>query len=248
MTPLNPIIIIPARIGSTRLPEKPLVDLGGKPMVVRVLEQGLAADLGPVVVACDDVRVAEAVREAGGTACMTDPALPKGSDRSYQALCQVDPEERYNVVINLQGDSPTTEPEALHAAFKALASTDFDISTVAVKKTELEEAQNPHICKIVLSGSEEDPVRQALYFSRSMIPFGASSFYYHIGLYVYRRPALKMFSEAPLSSLEDAENLEQLRALELGLKIGVALVSTIPQEVNTPEDLSQVQAYFEKRN
>lgn len=217
-------------------------------MIVRVLERGLEADVGPVVVACDDLRVADVVQSAGGRVCMTDPRLPSGSDRVYAALSSVDPEERHNIVINLQGDSPTTESDLIRASLKVLKETDFDISTIAVKKTDLEEVHNPNVCKIALAGSENEAVRRALYFSRSVIPAGASIFYCHVGLYTYRRFALKKFVENPFSGLEATERLEQLRALEIGLSIGVALVNSIPQEVNTPEDLAIVKAYFESRN
>ncbi|GAO98251.1 3-deoxy-manno-octulosonate cytidylyltransferase [Caedimonas varicaedens] len=245
---MNPIIIIPARMASTRLPGKPLANLAGKPMIVRVLERGLEADVGPVIVACDDLRVAEVVRDAGGKVCMTDSQLPSGSDRVYAALSSVDPEERYNIVINLQGDSPTTESALIRASLKGLKETDFDISTIAIKKENLEEIHNPNICKIALVGSENETVRRALYFSRSVIPAGGNVFYYHIGLYAYRRFALKKFVENPPSGLEIVERLEQLRALEIGLSIGVTLVNSVPQEVNTPEDLRVVGAYFESHS
>lgn len=242
---INPVIIIPARMSSSRLPGKPLADLGGKPMVVRVLERGLEADVGPVIVACDDPRIADVVRDAGGRVCMTDPELPSGSDRVYAALCLVDPEGHHDVVINLQGDSPTTKPDLIQASLTVLRQSDFDIATVAVKKTDLAEAHDPNICKIALAGSENDHVRHALYFSRSVIPAGANIFYYHVGLYAYRRFALKRFVQSPVSSLEALERLEQLRALEIGLRIGVRLVDSIPQEVNTPEDLERARVYFE---
>jgi 3-deoxy-manno-octulosonate cytidylyltransferase (CMP-KDO synthetase) len=241
---MNPIIIIPARMASTRLPEKPLADLRGKPMVLHVLERGLEADIGPVVVACDDIRVEEVVREAGGTVCMTDPSLPSGSDRVYAALSAIDSLMHYDVVVNLQGDSPTTDPTLIRTCVKALQKKDFDVSTVAVKKLDMQEALNPNICKIALGGSEEEEVRQAIYFSRSVIPAGSDFFYHHIGLYGYRRKALERFVRHQVCELEKIERLEQLRALELGLRIGVTLVDTIPHEVNTPEDLDIVRGYL----
>ncbi len=241
---MNPLIVIPARMSSTRLPEKPMADLGGKPMVVRVWEQGIAADIGPVVVACDDDRIARAVQDAGGQVCMTPSDLPSGSDRVYHALETFDPRGHHDVVINLQGDSPTTEPLMLQTALKALEETDFDISTLAVKTSDHAHLSEPGICKIALKGPEEASVRQAVYFSRSVIPHGAETFFYHIGLYAYRRPALQKFVNCPPSYLEEVEKLEQLRALELGLRIGVSLVDTVPREVNTFEDLKMVQAYY----
>ena len=242
--PAHPIIIIPARLSSSRLPEKVLADLGGKPMVVRVWEQAMAANLGPVVVACDDPRVAEVVNDAGGQVCMTSPNHPSGSDRVYCALEHIDPQGRHDIVINLQGDSPTTEPHAIQTALKALQTTDFDITTLAVKNTTAQGLVDPSICKIALKGSEDAPIRPAMYFSRSVIPHGAQTFFYHIGLYAYKRQALQKFVQSAPSYLESCENLEQLRALELNLTIGVALVDIIPREVNTAEDLRVVQAHY----
>ncbi|MGI4850990.1 MAG: 3-deoxy-manno-octulosonate cytidylyltransferase [Janthinobacterium lividum] len=240
----NPIIIIPARMASSRLPEKVLADLGGEPMVVRVWEQGIAAGIGPVVVACDDRRVARIIEDKGGQVCMTPADLPSGSDRAYHALEQIDPSGHHDIVINLQGDSPTTEPIAIQTALKALQTTNFDVSTLAVKNTNPDELSDPSICKIALKGPEDALVRQALYFSRSVIPHGADTLFYHIGLYAYRRQALQKFVQSPPSYLEICEKLEQLRALELNLRIGVALVDLIPREVNTPEDLKFVQSYY----
>lgn len=245
---MNPIVIIPARLRSTRLPEKPLADLGGKPMIVRVLECGLAANVGPVVVACDDPRIAKAVEKVGGRVCLTNPDLPSGTDRVSEAADMLDPEGHYDVVINLQGDSPTTKPQAIQTVLKALQDSKALVTTVAVKRHNMAEGQNPNICKIALTGSDQDPVRRALYFSRSLIPSGADHFYYHIGLYAYRRSALKQYVQTPVSVLEQTERLEQLRALEMGMSIGVALVDSVPQEVNTPEDLESVRAFFEARS
>ena len=223
----NPIIIIPARMSSARLPEKVLADLGGKPMVVRVWEQGIAANVGPVVVACDDIRVAQVIEDVGGRVCMTPADLPSGSDRVYNALERIDPQGKHDIVINLQGDSPTTEPLAVQMALNALQETDFDISTLAVKNTNYQGILDPSISKIALKGPEDARVRQAVYFSRSVIPHGAETFFYHIGLYAYRRQALQRFVQSSPSYLESCEKLEQLRALELNLRIGVALVDII---------------------
>lgn len=238
---MNPLIIIPARLSATRLPQKPLALIGDKPLVLHVLERGLEANIGRVVVACDDEKIASVVKEAGGEACLTDPSLPSGSDRVYAAANIIDPEENYDVIINLQGDMPFIDPQVIKYSFEPLQDKNVDIATLAVKLDDEERKSNPSIAKIAMVEGKNSHIQQALYFSRSVIPHGATIHYHHIGLYSYRRQALKSFVHHPPSPLELAEKLEQLRALEAGLRIDVRIVDAIPFEVNTPEDLLESQ-------
>ncbi len=238
---MNPLIIIPARLAASRLPQKPLLMIGDKPLVLHVLERGLEADIGRVIVACDDEKIASIVKNAGGEVCMTDPALPSGSDRVYAAANLVDPEEKYNVIINLQGDMPFIDPQVIKYSFEPLQNPDVDIATLAVKITDDTSKNNPSVAKIAMVEGKNPLTRQALYFSRSVIPYGALTYYHHIGLYSYRRKALEKFVNHPPSPLEISEKLEQLRALEVGLRIDVRIVDTIPFEINTPEDLEKSQ-------
>ncbi len=243
---MTPLIIIPARMQSQRLPRKPLADICGKPMIVHVLERGLEADLGPVVVACDDPLIIEAVSDFGGQAVLTDPALPSGSDRVYAAAEIFDRLGAFDILINLQGDMPGADPSHIRASVEPLSISSVDVATLAVPIADVEKIENPHVAKIALAGKEGDLIRRALYFSRSPIPNGAPSFYHHLGLYAYRREALKKFISAAPTCAEESEKLEQLRALELGLRIDVRIVEGRPWEVNTPEDLDYARTYFSK--
>lgn len=238
---MNPLIIIPARLSSSRLPQKPLALIGDKPLVLHVLERGLEANIGRVVVACDDEKIASIVKNAGGEVCLTDPALPSGSDRVYAAANIIDPQEDYDVIINLQGDMPFIDPQVIKYSFEPLQNENVDIATLAVRLNDEERKNNPSIAKIAMIEGKNPNIQQALYFSRSVIPHGATTHYHHIGLYSYRRQALKTFVHHPPSPLELAEKLEQLRALEAGLRIDVCIVEASPFEVNTPEDLKESQ-------
>jgi 3-deoxy-manno-octulosonate cytidylyltransferase (CMP-KDO synthetase) len=230
------LIIIPARMASTRLPGKPLADIAGKPMIVHVLRRAEEAALGEVVVATDSEEIAAAVGKAGGRAIMTRADHGSGSDRVFEALGRVDPRGRAKIVINLQGDLPTLAPEDLRAALKPLADPAVDIATLAAEIVEPDERTNPNVVKLV--GSPVTPRRlKALYFTRATAPSGPGPLYHHIGLYAYRRPALVRFVSLPPSALEQREKLEQLRALEAGMRIDAAIVGSVPLGVDTAEEL-----------
>jgi 3-deoxy-manno-octulosonate cytidylyltransferase (CMP-KDO synthetase) len=230
------IILIPARMASTRLPGKPLADIAGKPMIVHVLRHAQAAKLGPVVVATDDETIATAVEKAGGRAIMTRSDHPSGSDRIFEALGVADPKGRAKIVVNVQGDLPTLDPGAVTAALGPLADPAVDIATIAAEIKEDDERTNPNVVKVV--GTPVAPFRlRVLYFTRATAPYGEGPLYHHIGLYAYRRPALERFVKLPPSPLEQRERLEQLRALEAGMRIDVAIVESVPLGVDTPEDL-----------
>ncbi len=238
---MTPIIIIPARLGSTRLPNKPLAEITGAPMIVHVLRRALEADLCPVLVACAEEEIAEAIRAAGGTAILTDPALPSGSDRIHAALKSFDSDHRHDVVINLQGDLPTVNPALLRAVLTPLADKSFDIATLVAPITSAEEAAAPSVVKTACAFLEGQDIAPALYFSRQAIPFGDGPLWHHIGVYAYRRAALSRFVALPESPLERREKLEQLRALEAGMRIGVAHVAAAPFGVDTPADLERAR-------
>jgi 3-deoxy-manno-octulosonate cytidylyltransferase (CMP-KDO synthetase) len=234
------LILIPARMASTRLPGKPLADIAGDPMIVHVLRRAEAAKLGPVVVATDEEIIATAVEKAGGRAIMTRGDHISGSDRIFEALGVVDPKRRARIVVNVQGDLPTLDPVALPAALSLLSDRAVDIATLAAEIWNDDERDNPNVVKVV--GSPVTPSRlRALYFTRATAPAGQGPLYRHIGLYAYRREALERFIQLPPSPLEQRERLEQLRALEAGMRIDVAIVETVPLGVDTPEDLEAVR-------
>ena len=246
----EPIIVIPARMASTRLPGKPLADLGGAPMIVQVWRRAREADLGRVVVAAAEREIAEAVVAAGGEAVMTDPDLPSGSDRIWQALDAVDPAGRHDVVINVQGDLPTLDPALIRTAADALDIPGTDISTLTAEISVEEERTNPNVVKAVVAwrgAASGAPSGRALYFTRATAPWGEGPHFHHIGLYGYRREALRRFVSMPPSPLERREKLEQLRALEAGMAIEVALVDTVPLGVDTPADLERARAALSAR-
>jgi len=235
------LILIPARMASTRLPGKPLVDIAGLPMIVQVLRRAEAARLGPVVVACDDEAIAAAVEKAGGRALLTRADHPSGSDRIFEALGVVDPDSKVRIVVNVQGDLPTLTPADIAAALAPLKDPAVDIATLAAEIKNPQERTNPNVVKVV--GSPVAPGRlRALYFTRATAPAGNGPLYHHIGLYAYRRAALERFVKLPPSPLERRERLEQLRALEAGMRIDVAIVDTVPLGVDTPEDLETARA------
>lgn len=235
----NPIIVIPARLGATRLSRKPLADINGEPMIVRVWRQAVAANLGPVVVACCGNEIASVIRQVGGVAIITDPDLPSGTDRIHAALEEIDPQKSHSLVVNLQGDLPTINPLILKAVLSPLTDNTYDIGTLAAPIHTTSEIENPNVVKIAMTQSA-DGVSQALYFSRSPIPANANPYYHHVGVYAYRRPILDEFVSLPPSHLEKMEKLEQLRALEAGMTIGVTYIDHIPQSVDTEEDLKAV--------
>ena len=239
--PSNPIILIPARLESTRLPNKVLADIHGKPMIVHVMERAREVDIGPVVIAAGDEEIIDAVREAGGDAILTDPAHPSGSDRIFEALTLFDPDGTHDAIVNVQGDLPTIDPNSIQAAFDVLAEPEVDIATIAAEIKVPEERSNPNVVKAVFAVKPPDSVGRALYFTRATAPTGDGPLYHHIGRYAYRRPALKHFVALPPGVLEQREKLEQLRALEAGMRIDVARVDTVPLGVDTPADLTRAR-------
>ena len=242
---MTPIVIIPARMASSRLPGKPLAYIGGVPMIVHVLRRAEAAAIGPVAVACGEAEIAAAVAAAGGRAVLTDPDLPSGSDRVQQALAQLDPDGRHDVVVNLQGDVPTIDPALIRAALLPLADPATDIGTLVAPIADAAEAATPSFVKAACAFPPEGEagldVAPALYFSRAAIPWGDGPRWHHIGIYAYRRAALARFVALPESLLERREGLEQLRALEAGMRIGCARVAHGPFGVDTPADLERAR-------
>jgi 3-deoxy-manno-octulosonate cytidylyltransferase (CMP-KDO synthetase) len=238
---VNPVIIIPARLAATRLPGKPLADIAGKPMVVHVMERALAAAIGPVWVACGDTEIAGVVRAAGGHAVMTDPALPSGSDRVHAAAEAEDPARRHDVVINLQGDLPAIPPETIRAVLAPLADPGVDIATVVAPVVSAEEETADSVVKAVCAFRPGAATARALYFSRARAPFGDGPLWHHIGIYAFRRAALARFVTLPPTLLELRERLEQLRALEDGMRIDVAQAASAPFGVDTPADLERAR-------
>ncbi len=244
---MNPILLIPARLASTRLPAKPLADIGGVPMIVRVLRQAEAAGLGPVAVAAGEAEIAAAVQAAGGQAVLTDPDLPSGSDRIYAALEKLDPERRHDVVINLQGDLPALDPAQIRAVAAALGDSGADIATLAAEIVDPAERDNPSVVKAVVAWERDGRRGRALYFTRATAPTGDGPLFHHVGIYAYRRDALTRFVGLPPSPLELREKLEQLRALEANMSIAVARVDSVPLSVDTPADLAKAQQYFARK-
>ncbi|MBI1199931.1 MAG: 3-deoxy-manno-octulosonate cytidylyltransferase [Phenylobacterium sp.] len=240
---MNPIVLIPARLAATRLPGKPLADIGGMPMIVRVLRQAEAAGVGPVAVAAGDREIAEAVTAAGGRAVLTDPDLPSGSDRIVAALAELDPAGAHDVVVNLQGDIPFVAPAAVRAVADLLAARPAcDLATVMVAESDPAERTNPDIPKVVAAMQPDGRSARCLYFTRSVL-YGDGPVWLHHGIYGFRRAALEAFTAAPPSPLEKRERLEQLRALEMGQQIWAAVIDEAPISVDSPADLERARAY-----
>jgi len=242
---MEPLIVIPARMASSRLPGKPLALIAGAPMIVQVWRRATEAEAGRVVVAAAEAEIAEAVKAAGGEAVLTRPDHPSGSDRVWEAVKAVDPEGRAPAVINLQGDLPTLEPQLINACVDLLSQGAADITTLAAEITDPAERTNPNVTKAVISMADGMSHGRALYFTRSTAPSGEGPLYHHIGIYAYRREALERFVALPPSPLELRERLEQLRALEAGMRIDVAVVDTVPLGVDTPEDLEKARGALE---
>lgn len=240
---MNPIVVIPARLAATRLPNKPLADIGGRPMIWRVVERARLAGIGPVAVAADSEAIATALNGSGAEAILTRPEHPSGSDRIFEALGKLDPDRRYDVVVNVQGDFPTASPATIAAVLGPLKEPEVDIATLAGEIVIEHERTNPNVVKVV--GTPVAPNRlRALYFTRATAPSGEGPLYHHSGIYAYRRSALERFVALPPSTLEKREKLEQLRALEAGMRIDVTLVGEVPFGVDTPEDLARARAEF----
>ncbi|WP_128291966.1 3-deoxy-manno-octulosonate cytidylyltransferase [Afifella aestuarii] len=238
---MNPLIVIPARLAATRLPEKPLADIAGRPMIAHVVDRGRESGLGPVVVATDEKRIGEAAEAAGAIAIMTRADHPSGSDRIAEALATFDPEGRHDVVVNMQGDLPTFDPATLAAALRPLEDPEVAITTLTAEISEEGERTNPNVVKVVGTPVAPDRLR-ALYFTRATAPYGEGPLFHHIGLYVYRRAALQRFVALPPGILERREKLEQLRALENGMRIDAMIVETVPLGVDTMADLERARA------
>lgn len=240
------LVLIPSRLAAMRLPGKPLLDIAGEPMIVQVWRRAIEADVGPVVVACDDETIASAVHAAGGRAVMTRSDHVSGSDRIHEAATHIDPDRNFDVILNVQGDLPTIEPEAIRACFKPLLDGHVDIATIAAEITVEAEKTEPSVVKVVGTPIGPDRLR-ALYFTRATAPTGPGPLYHHIGLYAYRRASLDRFVSLPPGTLETRERLEQLRALEAGMRIDVGIVSTVPLGVDTPHDLERARAMLAKK-
>ncbi|WP_336278820.1 3-deoxy-manno-octulosonate cytidylyltransferase [Bartonella sp. CB175] len=237
---IEPIIFIPSRIGSTRLPKKALAEIAGKPMIVRVAEQAKKAALGRVIVATDHNDIAKAVTAYGHECIITGSHHKSGSDRIYEALTKIDPERHYNAILNIQGDLPTITPDEIISSLRPLENSLTDIATLGAKIVEDDEKIDPNIVKIIGTPLSQNRLR-ALYFTRATAPYGDGSFYHHIGIYAYQRKALEKFVALQPSTLEKRESLEQLRALEYNMRIDVEIIDTIPLGVDTQRDLDKVR-------
>jgi 3-deoxy-manno-octulosonate cytidylyltransferase (CMP-KDO synthetase) len=245
--PENPIILIPARLAATRLQGKPLADIGGSPMIVHVWRRAVAAELGPVVVACGDRAIADAVESAGGRAIMTDPQQPTGSDRIHEAIGLIDPDGRHDAVVNVQGDLPLLDPAAVRVAIAGLADPETDIATLAAVIEDDAALAETSVNKVVAGFTDPARPARALYFSKAVVPWGPGPHYEHIGIYAYRRAALERFVGLPRGVLEQREHLEQLRALEAGMRISVSLIdpASLGVQVDTPADLARARKLVE---
>jgi 3-deoxy-manno-octulosonate cytidylyltransferase (CMP-KDO synthetase) len=245
---MRPIVVIPTRLGSTRLPGKALIDINGQPMIAHVWRRGLEADIGPVVVACGDQAIVDVINDLGGRAVLTDPALPTGSDRSHAALAAIDPRGEHDVVVVLQGDLPTIDPDTVRATLAPLArDQEVAIATLATEIDDPLELQAPQVVKIALAIQPGDTIGRAVYFSRAAIPAGAGKHYHHIGMYTYRREALARYVGLPRGVLEQRESLEQLRAIEFGMRIDAAVVQSEPLGVDTLADLERARELLADR-
>jgi 3-deoxy-manno-octulosonate cytidylyltransferase (CMP-KDO synthetase) len=242
----NTIVVIPARMASTRLPGKPLADIHGLPMIVHCWKRAVEADIGQVLVAAAEVEIADAVRARGGDAIVTNPALPSGSDRIAEALALRDPQRRFDYVVNLQGDLPTIDTLSIRRCLAGLLNEAADISTIAALIDDAEDVANPNIVKAISPLGEEREVAFARDFVRNAGPEHQPPFWHHIGLYAYRRPVLERFVALPVSAREAERKLEQMRALDNGMRIVVVRVDTVPLGVDTPEDLETARRMLRK--
>ena len=240
----RPLIVIPSRIGATRLPRKPMAEIAGEPMIVHVWRRAMESDAGDVVVATDAREIAEAIEKAGGKAVMTRADHPSGSDRVFEAANIVDPGGRIDIIVNVQGDHPVFEPSLIRDTLAPLADPAVDIATVVSILTDPATALEPSVVKMIGTPLPGGDTFRALYFTRAPAPFGPGPLFHHIGLYAYRRAALARFVALPPSPLELREKLEQLRALEAGMRIDVKCVAGVPMSVDTPDDLEKVRAHF----
>lgn len=246
---MRAVILIPARLQATRLPGKPLAEIAGEPMILHVWRRAVEAEVGRVIVATDTEDIARCIRGAGGEAVMTMPEHASGSDRIFEAISKADPDGDTDIVINLQGDLPTLEPRLVKECLAPLQRQRVDIATIAAEITNEEEKHSPDVVKVVGTphASAGGKILKALYFTRATAPYGPGPLYHHIGIYAYRRSALERFVSLPPSPLEKRERLEQLRALENGMRIDVAIVDTVPLGVDTPADLERARQIIAAR-
>jgi 3-deoxy-manno-octulosonate cytidylyltransferase (CMP-KDO synthetase) len=235
------LVVIPARMQASRLPGKPLVDIAGEPLIVHVWRRAMAAETGRVVVATDTEEIVAAVRKAGGEAVLTRADHASGSDRVFEAVNHVDPEGDFEIILNLQGDLPAMEPGIVRDCLAPLQDKGPQIATIAAVITVAENRTDPNVVKVVGAPTQVPGRLRALYFTRATAPAGDGPLYHHFGMYAYRRSALERFVSLRPSTLEKREQLEQLRALEDGMRIDVTLVDSVPVEVNTPEDLERAR-------
>ena len=232
----TPLVLIPSRLAATRLPDKPLAVIAGEPMIVHVWRRAMDANIGDVVVATDSDRVADAISHVGGRAVLTRADHPSGSDRIFEALQICDPDQNHQIIVNLQGDLPTLDPASIKACLIPLEDSEVDIATLGAVISNEAEKTNANIVKIIGSPLSDKRLR-GLYFTRATAPYGDGPLYHHIGIYAYRRSALERFVSLPPSYLEGREKLEQLRAIEDGMRIDAMIVDTVPLGVDTPHDL-----------
>lgn len=242
----NTLILIPARMASTRLPDKPMADINGLPMICQVVDRAREADIGEPIVATDSQEILAAVEAHGAKAVMTREDHESGSDRIWEAIEKIDPEGKADTIINVQGDLPAIDPKLIRKSVSPLENKNVDIATLASEIKDEAEKTNPNVVKAVGTPVSNTRLR-ALYFSRATTPYGDGPLYHHIGLYAYRRSALQKFVSLEPSPLEKREKLEQLRALENGMRIDIELVRTIPHGVDTPEDLEKARQLLERR-
>ncbi|HSG96157.1 MAG TPA: 3-deoxy-manno-octulosonate cytidylyltransferase [Afifellaceae bacterium] len=240
---MKPIVLIPARLAATRLPDKPLAEIAGRPMIAHVAQRALEAAIGPVVVATDAPQIAAALAGSEAQVVMTRADHPSGSDRIYEALTTFDPAAVFDIIVNLQGDLPTIDPALLGHSLVPLADaadSEVAISTLAAEIVDPHEISDPGVVKLVGTPVGKDRLR-ALYFTRATAPYGEGPLYHHIGLYAFRRAALEKFVGLPVGILEQRERLEQLRALEAGMRIDAMIVDTVPLGVDTTDDLEKAR-------
>jgi 3-deoxy-manno-octulosonate cytidylyltransferase (CMP-KDO synthetase) len=243
----EPLILIPARMASTRLPGKPLADIHGQAMIVHVWQRAHEAQVGRVAVAAAEMEIVDAVIAAGGEAVLTNPDHPSGSDRIFEALSRLDPQRRHQVIVNVQGDLPTLDPGLVRGVVETLQQSGADLATLATEIVDEPERTNPNVVKAVVALPPGRVEGRALYFTRATAPWGPGPHHHHIGIYAYRRAALERFVKLPPSPLEVREKLEQLRALEAGMSVAVRVVDAVPLGVDTPEDLERARELIGRR-
>ena len=243
----EPLILIPARMASTRLPGKPLADIHGVPMIVHVWRRAMEARAGRVAVAAAEQEIAAAITRAGGESILTNPGHPSGSDRAFEAALKLDPAARHEIIVNLQGDLPTLDPALVKAVIEPLADPAVDLATLVTEIREPSERTNPNVVKAVLALDAAGKQGRALYFTRATAPWGDGPLFHHIGIYAWRRAALARFVGLPPSPLEKREKLEQLRALEAGMTLAARVVDAVPLGVDTPEDLERARAMLDPK-